>query len=486
MAWLKLAAKALPPQPSKPIALRVDRLSSTDGTTVSTVSTLSPKRLTPPAPLPGLADQQLSSAIRAYARRAGNLASGLSLRGIKAVDQRLDALMHAARYYGPAILQDLQGLAPKLVRQEEVGLAFVHVALSQMHGASWAEQRSILLQHRSTHAIAVRDALWFFGDAKTCVALLNDTDLSLARLGVELAGRMGLPHLLPHIYEAANRGVHVDECLLACTRVGHLPEKAEDHIKEVLEGHDLARQMLILEVLAVAGQNLLQPELRAYIARLTAPDGPTEESHPGAWASVADTALAIWAAREPQQALDAVTKGLRVPNNTALRVAAVAGHIDGLLPVLMHVDALERALNSAEQDVVRLVFKQVPGELSNTLGDPATRRLAMRRLACDVFAANGCTGLKPEHITQWNNPEVKERLWALAPIRMRYGQPLKNQHLLEGCFDLSHALRRWLYVAHAHQTGLPFVLSHEDLASRQMEGVESLLLLRRLEVGVND
>ena len=88
-----------------------------------------------------------------------------------------------------------------------------------------------------------------------------------------------------------------------------------------------------------------------------------------------------------------------------------------------------------------------------------------------------------EQPSQWNSPEVKERLWALAPIRLRHGQPLQNQHLLDGCFDLSHALRRWLYVAHAHHTGQPFVLSHEDLASRQMEAVESLLLLRSLEAG---
>ena len=460
-------------------------MSSTDGASVSTIS---PQRLIPPTPLPGLAEQQLASAIRAYARRAGNLASGLSLRGLKAVDQKLDALMQAARYYGPAMLQDLQGLVPKLAPQEQVGLAFVHIALSQMHHASWAEKKNILTQYWTTHPVAVRDALWFYGEATTCIALLNDTDLSFARLGVELAGRMGLPQLLPQVYEAANRGIHVDECLLACTRMGHLPDKASDHIKEVLQGHDLARQMLILEVLAVAGQNILQTELRAYIDRLTAPDGPTEESHPGAWASVTDTALAIWAAREPQQALNAVIKGLRVPNNTALRVVAVAGHVDGLLPVLAHIDGLERALQSAEQDVVRLVFKQVPGELSYTKGEQTTRRLAMRHLACDVFAANGCTGLKPEDIplaqpSQWNSPEVKERLWALAPIRLRHGQPLQNQHLLDGCFDLSHALRRWLYVAHAHHTGQPFVLSHEDLASRQMEAVESLLLLRSLEAG---
>lgn len=455
-------------------------MSSTDGANVSTIS---PQRLTPPAPLPGLAEQQLDSAIRAYARRAGNLASGLTLRGLKAVDQKLDALMQAARYYGPSMLKDLQGLVPKLVAQEQVGLAFVHIALSQMHHASWAEKKHIFAQYWATHPIAVRDALWFYGDATTCVALLNDTDLSFARLGVELSGRMGLPRLLPQVYEAANRGIHVDECLLACTRMGHFPEKASDQIKEVLQGHDLARQMLILEVLAVAGQNILQPELRAYIDRLTAADGPTEESHPGVWASVTDTAMAIWAAREPEKALDAVMRGLRVPNNTVLRVAAVAGHVDGLLPVLAHLENLDRSLNSAEQDLIRLVFKQVPGDLSNTRGDQVARRLALRSLACDVFAANGCTGLKPEHITDWKSTEAKERLWALAPIRVRYGQPFKNQHLLDGCFDLSHALRRWLYVAHAHQAGQPFVLSHEDLASRQMEAVESLLLLRSLEAG---
>lgn len=436
--------------------------------------------------MPGLAERQLAAAIRAYARRRGNLASGLSLRGLKAVDQKLDALVRASRYYGPAMLQDLQRLAPKLVRQEEPGLAFVHVAMSQMHSASWADQKHALSQYWASHPVAVRDALWFFSGAETCLALLNDADFAFARLGVELAGRMGLPQLLPQVHGAANRGVHVDECLLACTRMGHLPEKASGHIGDVLQGHDLARQMLILEVLAVAGQNILQQELRAYIDRLTASDGPTEESHPGAWEAVVDTAMSIWVTRAPQQALDAVIKGLRIPNDTALRVVAVSGQIEGLLPVLAHIDGLDRALNSAEQDLVRLVFGTVPGELSNTLGDQATRRVAMRQLACTAFEANGCAGLKPEHVAQWTDPQLKERLWPLAAIRLRHGQPLKNQHLLDACFDLSHALRKWLYVAHAHQTGQAFVLSHEDLAMRQMQSVESLLLLRSLEAGDDD
>lgn len=456
----------------------MDRLSSTDGATVSQIS---PQQLAPPTPLPRLAEQLLGSAIRAYARRSGNLASSLSLRGLKAVDQRLQALMQAARYYGPALLQDLQSLAPKVTRQEEVGFAFVHVALSQMFEAAATDKRRVLAHYGTTYLAAVKHALWFFGNPNTCVALLQDADLSFTRLGVELAGRMCLPQLLPQVYEAANRGIHADECLLACARIGHFPENAEGHIREVLHGHDLARQLLILEVLACIGKNLVQSELRQYIERLTASDGPTEDSHPGAWASVVDAAMAIWAAREPQEALNRVIKGLRVPTETALRVVAVAGHIDGLLPVLAHFDGLDRALNGAEQDVVRLVFGQVPGELSNALGDQATRRLAMRGLACDVFSANGCAGLMPEHITAWTDASVKERLWALAPIRLRHGQPLNAQHLLDECFDLSHALRRWLYVAHAHQSGHPFALSHEDLAMRQMEAVESLLLLRSLE-----
>ncbi|CAN7211956.1 hypothetical protein LJR129_000659 [Acidovorax sp. LjRoot129] len=453
-------------------------MSSTDDATASQILQ---QQLTPPTPLPRLAEQLLGSAIRAYARRSGNLASSLSLRGLKAVDQRLQALMHAARYYGPALLQDLQSLAPKVTRQEEVGFAFVHVALSQMLEVSATDKRRVLAHYGTTFPVAIKDALWFFGNSSTCVALLQDAGLSFVRLGVELAGRMSLPQLLPQVYEAANRGIHTDECLLACARIGHFPENAEGHIKEVLHGHDLARQIPILEVLACIGKSLVHSELHRYIERLTASDGPTEASHPGAWASVVDTAMAIWAARDPQQALNGVIKGLRVPTDTALRVVAVAGHIDGLLPVLAHFDSLDRALNGSEQDVVRLVFGHVPGELSNALGDQTTRRLAMRGLACGVFSANGCAGLKPEHITSWTDASVKERLWALAPIRLRHGQPLKAQHLLDECFDLSHALRRWLYVAHAHQTGYPFALSHEDLAMRQMEAVESLLLLRSLE-----
>ena len=442
-----------------------------------------PSQLKPPAPLPGFSEQQLAATVRAYSRRSANLASGLSLRGLKAVDQKLIALMEVARYYGPSMLVDLQLSSHKAVRQEQPGLAFVHVALTQSFASDWDELKAVLLQHIAVHPVAVRDALWFFADQDTCAALLDESDDGLARLGVELAGRMGFAQLLPGIYEAANRGVDLDECLLACARLGNLPERASAHISAVLQSHDLARLVTMLDVLAVAGQDILQPELRSCIQRLTAPDGPTEESHPGAWAAVVDTAMSIWSARHPDQALDAVIKGLRIPNATAMRVAAVAGRAEGILPVMAHFEALERALDSAERDVVKLVFGKVPAELSYTLGTSSDRQIALRRLACEVFERNGCSDLKPEHLVRWTDPQLAERLWPLAQIRLRAGRPLKGQHLLADCFDLSHTMRRWLYVAHAHQTGRAFVLSHEDLALRQMQSVEALLLLRGLEAG---
>ncbi len=434
-----------------------------------------------PAPLPQLLERQIGIAIRAYTRRAPVLRSGMTVRALQANDQRLDALMNVSRYYGPVALQAAAEAFEHALRPERGGAAFVWIALAEVQCAAWDERRARIQRLLPEHPVAARDALWFYAAPDSCASLLRDDDPGLRNLGVELAGRLALPVHAPLLYQAAQRGADAEACLLACARMGCLPEGYERPLAAVLQGHDLARQHQALEVLGVQGRPVLQAELQAYIQRITAHDGPNEQSHPTAWAQACDAAMALWAARAPDQALAAVVSGLRVPQDVALRVVAMAGRAEGLLPFLDFVERQDRPVTAAERDVLRLVFGQVPGELRDTLGQPAGRVQALRSLACAVFAANGCAALAPQDFTHWVDPAVRERLWPLAQIRLRSGQSLRAGHPLREAADVGHPLRRWLYVEHAARSAHRLALSHEDRAARQLEAVESLLLLHSLE-----
>ncbi|GKT19398.1 hypothetical protein AVHY2522_22325 [Acidovorax sp. SUPP2522] len=436
-----------------------------------------------PPPLPGMLARQMGIAVRAYGRRAGLLRPAYTVRALKAVDQRLDALMDVCRYYGPACLDEVACVeAQAQTRPEEIaGAAFVRIALAERHEPDASVRLEGIARLLAAQPMSVRDALWFYAAPPTCGHLLASDDAHLLACGVELAGRLALPEHIAGVHAAAVRGADPDACLLACARMGQVPPRAEEQWKAVLQGQDLARQITALQALGTMGGHRLQPELRHYIDRITAADDPTEQSHPVGWAAAADAALALWAAREPETALGAVLQGLRVPNDTALRVAALAGRIEGLLPVLDFIERQDRPVEPGERDLLRLVFGQVPGELTNTQGTARERQRALRVLACQVFAANGCTGLEPAHITRWTDAALKDRLWALDAIRIRSGGPITQTHRLAPTFDVGHALRSWLYVEHAAVTHRPFPLSHEDLAARQMAAVETVQLMDSLQ-----
>lgn len=457
--------------PARPF-LRLDRM--------NTPTILSRANAAPP--LPGMLSRQLATAIRAYGRRAPLLRTEHTLRALKATDQRLDMLMAACRYYGGTAAQDEAAASHALaLPTDRAGAVLVRIAISEAHEADAAQRLALIAQLLQEQPVAVRDGLWFHAADDTCGLLLSSSDDRLLALGVELAGLLALPIHLDAVHAAAKRGADTEACLLACARMGQLPDQAAPRLAAVLQGYDLALQRRALEVLCVAGGGLLQRELARYIERLTANDGPTEASHPGLWASAADTAMALWTARQPEQALAAVTQGLRLPPDTVLRAVALAGRLPALLPTLRFIEQQDRPVTPAERDLLRLVFGKVPGELTHTHGQAPARIAALRALACEVFCANGCQGLEPGHISDWTDPALKERLWALDGIRLRAGQPLHTLLPLEEAFDVGHSLRRWLYVEHAANTGRPFPLSHEDHAQRQMTAVETIQLISSLE-----
>ncbi|AVS89501.1 hypothetical protein C8238_15760, partial [Paracidovorax avenae] len=169
-----------------------------------------------PPPLPGMLPRQMGIAIRAYGRRAGLLRGGHTVRALKAVDQRLDALLAVCRYYGPACLDAAAEAAAAAPAEDQAGAAFVRTMLSEHHEPDAGARLALIEALLAEHPDAVGDALWFHGKPDTCARLLAATNPVLRDCGVQLAGRLALPVQADAVYAAARNGADQDACLLAC------------------------------------------------------------------------------------------------------------------------------------------------------------------------------------------------------------------------------------------------------------------------------
>jgi hypothetical protein len=435
-----------------------------------------------PPEIAGLLTAQLSGFARAYSRRAGVLTTGLTLRGLKAIDQKFDTMLEICRYYPAESLAEIATCFERASATERVGAAFVWITLAEQHNSEWPQRRLVILRFLAQYPIAVRDALWFYGASDTCRHLLNDAQIELRALGVELAGALIEPNNVGGVESAVAFGVNYDDCMLALVRVGRCPDTFEQRVREVLAGGHLVSQIKLLEALSICGKPVLQSELTNYLGRITAADGPNEQTHPQLWAQAVNLAFAIYSVRQPIQAADAVIKGLRVPSDVALRCIALCGRIEAILPTLALLEKQQTAFTATQRDVIYLIFGRVPAELTVTPGVQSDRVRALRDLACEVFSALGCGDISPASITDWNAPAVKALLWPLEQIRLRGGRVWKAGQDITAALEVSHAMRKWMYIEHASASPSRFALSSEDLAQRQWTVIENLRLIDELRI----
>lgn len=421
-------------------------------------------------PVRGLLERHIETAVRAYGRRVRMLDGMQSLLALRAVDQVFDALVDSARYYGDYALQAADRIAQSVTAPDRDGAVFIGCVLMLGLVDDASERRDQLVRHFHASPAATWCACQSYGDAALCELLLRDALPAMNDLGVILSGVLTQVQQAGKVarYAQAADTAMADVALLSLVRMGCAPEDFAPRARQALRGG--APSMSMLQAIGESGVAGLEADIEQLaVKRLQGPSARLD----GANAPQLDYIVALWAARRPLQAL-ATVMAAPANDDTRLRVIALAGHIDGLLPLLRGLTQQSAPYSPAQLDVLRMVFGALPAALTLQPGDPAVRGSALRELACSVFRDCGCNDLQPSGLEGWGADLLNGPLWPLHQIRLRARRPLRTTNALRPAQGVSHAMRAWLYLERAATTTRPFPLSAHDHAPRQLAALQMI------------
>jgi len=429
-------------------------------------------RLGPPpvAPIPGLFDDGLDTAARAYLRRAPFLAGAAgTLRSLRPIDHRLEQMTAAARYYGDQALDAARAHFEQAPAAQQHAFAFAWLSCALEQDRPQQALWRILDRVDPVHDVALRDAIWFFPRSPRTdllQGLIRSADRRWGPLGIELAGLLAQPRLLSGLDDGAP-GRPADAVHLAKARAGLCEANFDQHSNELLSSGDSSCHAAVLAI-AASGRMAAADGVR----RLAEPllnAAPMPAAAPAAVALDALSLLAIW---HPRQTLDRVLSSRPEPDDAALTVVALVGYLDGLLWMLRSVAQRSEAPSRLELDVVQALLGQVPASLRQRPGVAEQRQADLRALLFERLRAWGCDDVQPEPLLS-DDAAVLKQAWPVVDVRLRWGRPWQAVHAMSGAADVSHRLRRWLYREWAFQHSTSLALHEADIAQRQFQAIEA-------------
>jgi len=421
-----------------------------------------------PAPLEHLLEPQIERAVFAYRKRGRSLDRGWqSLRALKVLEQPIETLLESARYYGAQALEKAAAARAGASVDDADAAAFVLTAMAQALDSLVHSSDNISMKCYAAHPRAVRDALWFYGQAPVCETLLAQPDAALQLLGIELTGRMTQQHLIPRIAIAeAPQTVRLQTLGL----LDALGRSAPKEITAWLTSSDAKLLRIALDFLLTTG--IAVPE-SALTAALQA--GLKQELE-----DEVDAACALVCIHRPPSEASQALAAVPLPADLRLRCTAFLGSPGLLLDALAQIDQQEVSLSHEQKNFLRMTLGEIPADLADTHGTQAARGNALRKLAASVFERNGCANIAPVQLAGWSRELLAGPLWPLEQIRLRGGRPWRKALDCDLMLEASHRMRRWLYAEYAVVTGRAFPLAADDRASRQIEVLETLKSLHEL------
>ena len=428
------------------------------------------------APISGLFEDCLQTTARAYARRAPVLNNPeRTLRSLKPIDSRLRQLGDSARYYGPYALRAAQRDHADTAIREGGSAVFnwLTCALSLERPAS--EILSLLDSIAPEHSMAARDALWFAAEVPgppLLRELLRSQDEDFVQLGIELSGLLTQSRLAPDLAALTHHPRLGSAALLSLVRSGLLPPGFEADITSRLNSGDALQQRHALQTIAVSGQPVA-PDLVGEQAHLLL-QGRSTDLESGAGALALAT---IW---NPLQTLQTLVQGRHELGDLAYRCVALVGTVEGLLWACKKMAQQDQAPRCAQLDVLQTILGLVPMELRERPGDGPARATALRQAVHGFLVHNGCAGLTPLDLANWDTDVLRGNAWPIGETRFRAGRPWRAGELLLPAADVSHGLRSWLYAELAFTHQRPTALHAHDLAARQLQAMEALAMVDEL------
>ncbi|WBS02108.1 hypothetical protein OU994_28280 [Pseudoduganella sp. SL102] len=414
-------------------------------------------------PLAGLLEDMLDEAMRARRRRvmaADNPA--LNLNALRVADNTLDRLVQAAGMYGNDAAAELDARIGRLAGGAREAAVFLRIGLA-VHTRD-AALEELVARHLEAFPRAVRDACWFYpvpngplsDNAGYLVGLFDagSEQVTLRHLAIELAGLRGETRLRGQLQALLDDPECAAPAHVALARMGQATTATRHYAAQCMTTGKPGPIGVAMELMAcdprIADEDLLRQAL-----------GVDPDS--------ADAAWAIAASRDARKVFDhAATRG-DLPAGLHMRIAALAGHPAGIIGACAAMAAADGPVTSAQADLLELALGAVPAEARCEPNDKADKSRALRALVLHAFRHAHVSVCNDADIGPWEPGAILADPAQAASVRLRDGMalPAGVPPLGRALPEVSHALRRWLYIERASLAGHAFALSPLDIARRQ-------------------
>ena len=319
-------------------------------------------------------------------------------------------------------------------------------------------------EYQAKFSRAIRDAYWFypapfgpFDDNSAHIVNLLEKSAAhpeLRLLALELAGRRDVKSLKSHVEALVDdpRQMPAAHYALAC--MGLAGELTKRYVKAALASNE---PLLIPPTMAtVAADPRLADD--ATLNKLLAGDP-----------ALFDTAWAIQTCRQPRKLFDyAKTKG-DLPDALKLRVVALTGYMDGIIAACADMAACEGPVTPMQADVLELALGGVPAEARCDPNDQDAKSKALRELVLQVCRNAHIPVCNDANRGPWEVAAILDKPEKAGEIRLRNGLPLRDAvpALGRAVFEVTHALREWLYIERATTGRHALALTALDVSRRQ-------------------
>lgn len=413
-------------------------------------------------PLPGLLDDTLDQAIRARQRRifiADN--PNLSLGAMRVSDKSIDQAIVSASLYGQDAARQLDARIAASTGAAQEAAVFLRLALAtHAHDPAMTQ---LAAEYAAQHPRAVRDALWFypvpsgpFTDSADHVVALFDASAdspSLRQLALELAGRRDVKALRDQIAPLLDDPQQGAMAHLTLSCMGYANDATRRFVNVSLASGNQALRDAALAIAAVDPRLAEDAALKQVIQ--VDPE--------------ADAAWAILACRHPHRAHEHARQRDDLPESRRMRIAALTGHLDGIIRVCAEVTDKDGPVSPAQADVLQLALGDVPMEARCEPSDREQKSAALRALLLRVCRHSHIPLQNDADRCPWSAEAILAKPEQASSIRLRGGEPWRSgvPAFGQAVIEVTHGMRQWLYIERAvlGQHALP--LSALDVARRQ-------------------
>lgn len=414
-------------------------------------------------PLGGLLDDTLDEAIRVRRRRvmvADNAA--LSLKALRVTDSSLDRLVQTAAMYGQEASHNLDGRVGLLTGAEKAAAVFVRIAVAVHMGETLLAE--LVATYINEFPRAVRDACWFYpvpngplsDNGNHVLDLFEKSGSSSAMrvLALELAGLRGEQRLSGQIRVLLDDPQFAAPASIALARMGESTSATQRFVEHCISSDERNDWETAMEIIAcdprLADDRLLQRALAADPATV-------------------DPIWAIALSREPRDIVEHAANRSDVPPGLRSRITAVAGYPADIIRACAEMAEVDGAVTPVNADILELVLGMVPVEARCEPNNKVDKSNALRSLVLRVFRGAHIALCNDADVDTWDVQAILANPAQAAKTRLRNGEvfPEGVPALGRALPEVSHSLRRWLYIERATLAQHHFSLSPFDCARRQ-------------------